>query len=567
MRILPVARILIVGGSGTFGRRIAELLGEAKAGTIIIAGRDAARTQAAATSLGAEHAHFDRDGDVAAQLAALAPDLVIDAAGPFQTTARDPYRLAKACIARGMHYVDIADGRDFVCGITVLDVAAKVAKVAVIAGASSVPALTGAVVAELAAGLDDVAAIDIALSASNRATAGPNVNAAILSYVGQPVRYLSAGAWRRGHGWGEITRRDFAVAGRAPIKGRLVALCDVPDLDLLPAAYPGCRNVIFRAGAELDSQNRSLAMLGHLVRRGWLDSLAGLAPLLTRLQNLMRFVGSDRSAMRIDLTGRKDGAALTRSWTLLAEDGHGPWVPSFAAALLALKILRQAVEPGARPAAGTLDLAAFQPLLAKFHLHTATSENPVPPSLYRRVMAAAFDRLPAVVRALHDFAASDRAGGSGSVIRGHSLLARLAARVGRFPPATDNVPVTVTFAIDESGETWTRNFGGHVFWSHLSARRRGGREILVERFGPFAFHFDLTGDETGLEMHLIGWRCCGIPLPKVLAPRISAREGATNGHFTYDVRIALPWGPLIIHYQGWLAPLPPDPAPSTERAP
>lgn len=552
-------RILIVGGSGTFGRRIAELLRDAEAGSIIIAGRNATRSATAARSLGVESAVFDRDGDVVGQLGTLAPDLVIDAAGPFQSSARDPYRLAKACIARKVHYIDIADGRDFVCGITALDESAKAANVAVIAGASSVPALTSAVIAELATGLDDLAAIDIALSASNRATAGPNVNAAILSYVGRPVRYRRAGAWHLGHGWEEMVRRDFAVPGQAPITGRLVALCDVPDLDLLPAAYPACRNVIFRAGAELDSQNRALAWLGHLVRRGWLRNLAAFAPLLTRLQGLMRFVGSDRSAMRVDITGQMRGVALTRSWTLLAEDGHGPWVPSFAAVLLALKIAAQRLAPGARSAAGALDLADFQPLLAKFHFHVATTEASAPPSLYRRVMGRRFDRLPPAVRALHDFAASDRAGGRGSVTRGDNPLARLAARLGRFPPAARDVPVTVTFDIDAEGETWTRTFGGRRFWSRLSARRQGSGEILVERFGPFTFDFELSGDETGLEMHLAGWRGCGIPLPRGLAPRISARETVEKGHFTFDVRIALPWGPLMVHYQGWLAPLPPDP--------
>ena len=69
-----------------------------------------------------------------------------------------------------------------------------------IAGASSVPALSGAVVRELAAGVETATAVEIAISASNRATAGGSVAAAIVGQVGQPFRL-----WRG--------RRDEVVHG------------------------------------------------------------------------------------------------------------------------------------------------------------------------------------------------------------------------------------------------------------------------------------------------------------------------------------------------------------------
>ena len=48
-----------------------------------------------------------------------------------------------ACIAAGAHYLDLADARDFVARIGTLDAAARAAGVAIISGASSVPALVG----------------------------------------------------------------------------------------------------------------------------------------------------------------------------------------------------------------------------------------------------------------------------------------------------------------------------------------------------------------------------------------------------------------------------------------
>lgn len=52
--------------------------------------------------------------------------------------------MPEAAIACGAHYCDIADAREFVTGIGVLDEAAKAAGVAVIAAANSIPALTAA---------------------------------------------------------------------------------------------------------------------------------------------------------------------------------------------------------------------------------------------------------------------------------------------------------------------------------------------------------------------------------------------------------------------------------------
>ena len=62
-------------------------------------------------------AMFDRNGELAPQLDALRPHLLVDASGPFQAYGSDRYRVVEPCIARGIHYLDLADGADFVEGI------------------------------------------------------------------------------------------------------------------------------------------------------------------------------------------------------------------------------------------------------------------------------------------------------------------------------------------------------------------------------------------------------------------------------------------------------------------
>src|SRR6185437_511755 len=108
--------------------------------TLIIAGRSEAKAAAFCRELIASAekraAFFDRDGDVEAQLRALAPDLVVDASGPFQSYGEEPYRLVSACIARGIDYLDLADGSGFK-GIGAFDAAAQAQGVFILSGASS----------------------------------------------------------------------------------------------------------------------------------------------------------------------------------------------------------------------------------------------------------------------------------------------------------------------------------------------------------------------------------------------------------------------------------------------
>jgi hypothetical protein len=117
----------------------------------------------------------------------------------------------------------------------------------------------------------------------------------------------------------------------------------------------------------------------------------------------------------------------------------------------------------------------------------------------------------------------------------------------RMPPE-GTWPVHVAFAEQGGVERWIRDFGGHRFASELGA----SRGLLVERFGPLRFGFDLPCSPAGLEMRLRRWSLFGIPLPRALAPRIAAREWEEDGHFRFEVEVALPWGGRIVHYDGRL---------------
>jgi hypothetical protein len=295
---------------------------------------------------------------------------LIDAAGPFQGSG---YQVPLACARAAVHYLDLADARDFVGGIAGLDQQARDSSIAIITGASSVPALSGAVARRLAAGMDAVQTVDIAISASNSASAGTSVSAAILSYVGKPIRLWRGDGWIRGWGWQDLRRRNFA-AGGVVLRGRWLALADVPDLDLMPAMLPGRPAVVFRAGTGVAIQTLSLWLLSwpaRLFRFG----VVGLAPLLSPLQRLTGRLGDDRSAMSVRLTGRIGDDVIEREWVLVAEHGDGPEIPTLAAVLLAEALLAGTVLAGARDASRLLDLDDFAPLFGSLSVRQQIRER------------------------------------------------------------------------------------------------------------------------------------------------------------------------------------------------
>jgi saccharopine dehydrogenase-like NADP-dependent oxidoreductase len=152
-------KILILGGYGVFGGRLAKLLSDIPQATLFICGRDEGKAQAfcagfdgAATAVPAS---LDRR-DISDGIDRLKPDLVVDASGPFQDYGRDCYHVVEACIAAKVDYLDFADGADFVFGISQFDEQAKAAGVFILSGVSSFPVLTAAVLREMAKTMDIV---------------------------------------------------------------------------------------------------------------------------------------------------------------------------------------------------------------------------------------------------------------------------------------------------------------------------------------------------------------------------------------------------------------------------
>jgi hypothetical protein len=553
-------KVLILGGYGTFGGRLAQLLADEERLTLVIAGRSLAKARAFCTALppAAEPATFDRDGNVEQRLREIAPDIVVDATGPFQSYGEDPYRVVRAAITLGVDYLDLADGSGFVKGIVRFDGEARARGVFVLAGASSFPVLTAAVVRKLAHGMARVDSVTGGIAPSPHANVGINVIRAIASYAGKPVAMIRDGRKAKGYALIDSWRYTIAPPGQLPLYPVRFSLVDVPDLEMLPELWPSLRSVWMGAGPVPKIWHRALNALAWLVRLKLLPSLSPFAPLMYRAINTLSW-GEHRGGMFVAVEGEgATGKRIERSWHLVAEGNDGPLIPSMAAeAIIRNCLAGRRPAAGARPAATELELADYEPLFARKRITTGYRQsapgNERTP-LYRRLLGDAWNSLPQPLQAMHDLHHELSAEGVATVERGEGLLARLLACVIGFPRAGKAIPVTVSFQVKDGREHWKRTFAGRSFASSQEAGRGRFERLLCERFGPFNFGMALVCDEGRIRLVTRRWSLFGIPLPPALAPRSNAYEFAQDGRFHFHVEIGHPVTGLIVRYRGWLVP-------------
>jgi hypothetical protein len=356
-------RVVVIGGMGNFGARICRRLAQEPGIEVIATSRrqtfPGGFVDTAALDTGAPT--FAKD------LEALAPDLVIHCAGPFQG---QDHRAALASMACRAHYIDIADGRDFVTGfVGAVGPAAQAARRFAITGASTLPALSSAVVDDLKHSLAQLSAIDIVIAPGQHAPRGAATVAGVLGYAGQPFLWWREGKWRNAHGWQELQRAQFSFGSR------WAAACDVPDLALLPPRYPGVQTVSFRAALEVSLQHYALWLFAQCRRMGLKVPMARWGAHFDRVGTWLNWLGSDTGGMRVDLRGLDNaGQEKCLTWELLAEDNRGPEIPCMAAVILAMRHHQgHPLPPGAQVCMGILKLSDFDPEFARWGIKTQIS--------------------------------------------------------------------------------------------------------------------------------------------------------------------------------------------------
>jgi hypothetical protein len=373
-------KTLILGGYGNFGARIARALAPERRIRLVIGGRDARAAQRFADGLDAATdavAVDTTDPDLEGTLRRLQVDLVIHTAGPFQHQRPD---VALAAARAGTHYIDLADGRRFVCDFaSYTDDAFRSARRCAFVGASTVPALSSAVVDHLASGWQRIDSIDCCIAPAQTAPRGVATMAAVLSYCGEPIPVWRDGRWQAQRGWLHATPVRFAR-----MRPRLGALCDIPDLELFPGRYRGVRSVMFRAALEVTASQRAMAALAALRTARLIPSPARWARAMSAAARVFDRCGTALGGMCVRVAGvDAAGRAAARAWHIAAGNNHGPEIPCMPAILLARRIAAgRTPEPGAQVCIGTLPLEDFAPEFARWGMQTdIVDEDPRGPAM------------------------------------------------------------------------------------------------------------------------------------------------------------------------------------------
>ncbi|WDI30057.1 DUF4166 domain-containing protein [Hyphococcus flavus] len=545
--------IIILGGYGVFGSRVADMLSDNKVFDIVVAGRSANKAIEFCRNRNCCPLTLDTSSKTFVQdINSANPFAVIDATGPFQNFREDPYKVACAAIACGAHYLDLSDDAFFTKEISELNDQAIAAGVCVLSGVSSVPALTSAVVESLKEGLTDIHLIESTILPGNKAPRGLSVVKAIVGQAGKPMKIWRGGKFVNELGWSDRKRTDLDGGNAHRIYNRWASFIGAPDLILFPEHFKA-RSVLFRAGLDLKLMHGGLEILSWLVRLKIVKSLTLSAPVLKWMADRFESFGSDLGGMQVRVAGLDgNGKTEERRWTLVVGDGKGPNVPALPARIICQKLLAGDIHPGARPCISEFSLQEAEKAIAL--LPAKTSQKTTTPQLvFERALGRDYALLPPPIADLHRVIDVRRWAGRGKITRGNSVLANIAAWLAGFPQASDDITVEVEMRRSEKGEVWTRTFGDRRFKSYICLDPGNFPGRIWEQFGLMRFRIDLKVSNGKLIYPVTAGRLLGVPMPKFILPQSSTSESVDEaGRACFDVNIAMPIGGHVASYKGWL---------------
>lgn len=353
-------KVLIIGGYGNFGSFIAQELSKYEQTNIIIAGRNADKAKSKAKELDCDWYKLDISHEFKKALAEINPSIVIHTSGPFQG---QDYTVAKACLEHGCHYIDLADGRDFVHHITQFDEQAKSQNTLCISGASAVPCLSSCIINYYQAGFKTLKEIDYGIATAQRTGRGLATTKAVLGYVGKPFTTLINGQIETIFGWQDMHFQSYTKIGK-----RLLSNCEIPDLDIFPKRYPDLKTIRFYAGLEVPMLHTGLWILSWLVRYRLCPSLDYFAAPFLKTSHLFYAFGTKDSAFHMQLSGiDQDNKNQTKLFQIIARNGDGPYIPCIPSIVLTKKIINGSLtQTGAMPCIDLITLEEYQDALAEF---------------------------------------------------------------------------------------------------------------------------------------------------------------------------------------------------------
>ena len=555
-------RVLILGGYGSFGRNIANLLADENGLTLVLAGRSLDKATRACESLKGskavfEAARIDRAQDMAAQIK-TPPQIIIDATGPFQLfkgTARES--VISYALKVGAHYADLSDDTEFIAHIQSYDSAAKTANITALSGLSTYPVLTTAIVEHLRPHVPNPTHLLTGIAPSPQARLGKNVLAAILSGAGRKAVYQRQGG-RTHHTFGltKTLRKTIASPLGVPLKPLIFAQTDSPE-SLFLTHIDSLKTIKNYAGPQPVWMMRLLIMLSRLARFRLFPPLRLFTSLFHKLHGVLTY-GPHRSGYFVTLKNKD----LSADFHLTAEGDDGPIIPAIPAAIFVKKHLRgYRFKSGARSGALDIGFQDYADIFAQLNIQYGhyISRTASPTPVYRRLLGEGFETLAGEIQSLHDIDREKIYKGRANITRGKNPLGSLICALFGFPKAGQDIEVSIRREpLGDNLELWERRFNGRKMRSTQAVGTGRRSHMIIERFGPIAVNLTYTQDGDRYRVATNGWRAFGIPMPKILSPYGDVYERAVGGKFHFHVELCVPLIGRLVTYIGWFNPTPTD---------
>lgn len=544
--------VLIIGGYGQFGSRLSQRLKNVPDIRVLVAGRNYNKAQALCKKYGGNlfPAVFDTQDDLTSQIKELSPWLIVNASGPFQPTFSQNYPLVQACIKQGIYYIDLSDSAEFTMGISTLDSAAKKAGIAAISGASSVPALSSAVVVEASKNFTSIDSIEGGISPGGNIDIGLSVTQAVLSYLGKPLKVFRGGEWGSETGYSRIHSHTITIEGQEPLR-RWFGLCDAPDLRIFPAHFKGVKTVRFYGSQESWVIHQSIKLLAWLQKRRLIKHLESHARFFQWWGTQLGKFASERGGMFMLIKGiHNEGSLASQQWNLIANQGDGPFIPILAAEILIKRWLAHPPQSGARSATSEITLKEFRMIFDSLAIQSSFSNMRPAPPLFQHVLGEKYRTLPTALQDGHNVMSYKTMRGNVDIIRGKNPLAHLLANIIGFAKSQTSAPISITMDVKGDREVWTRTIGASTFTSTLSPGNRPCE--IYEQFGLVKFKMIFRIEDSKLHYDIISAKIFGVPLPAFLRPKSVTHEREEDDKFIFDVEIILPLFGRLISYKGWL---------------
>lgn len=171
-------------------------------------------------------------------------------------------------------------------------------------------------------------------------------------------------------------------------------------------------------------------------------------------------------------------------------------------------------------------------------------------TLYQRVLGSRFADLHPILQTFHSQTESAVADCRLEVIHPPGLLKTIFRKLAGMPAAGLHEKTLLEVKAHGSHEVWLRTIGG----KRLVTRQWQRGDLLLEGVGPAVFGIELVSDSGGLRFETRRVWLLGIPIARLVAPKVSAWVRPKENRWNVKVSLDAPLLGTVLIYQGEVTP-------------